>query len=133
MSVWQSLLTTAAEVYEPRNWWGVVGLVIINGGGLLTAAGTVWLIVRQNRVKQVAEAVKAQVVHVHADKDPLRADVDKALAGIGRIEGQVDGLYKLFASSLETPQFDRRRGEDRRKADQPYSGPDRRSGHDRRK
>lgn len=133
MSVWQSLLTTAAEVYEPRNWWGVVGLVIINGGGLLTAAGTVWLIVRQNRVKQVAEAVKAQVVHVHADKDPLRADVDKALAGIGRIEGQVDGLYKLFASFLETPQFDRRRGEDRRKADQPYSGPDRRSGHDRRK
>ena len=88
MSVWQSLLTTAAEVYEPRNWWGVVGLVIINGGGLLTAAGTVWLIVRQNRVKQVAEAVKAQVVHVHADKDPLRADVDKALAGIGRIEGR---------------------------------------------
>ena len=127
MTVWQSLLTTASEAYEPKNGWGVVGLLVLNGSGLLTAVGTVWLIVRQGKVKQTAEAVKAQVVNGHADKDPLRVDVDKALDGIARIEGQVDGLYRMLESL-----FDRRAGGDRRQSDHTYDGPERRSGHDRR-
>ena len=128
MNVWQSLVVTAAELYEPRNWWGIVGLLIVNLGVIVTAVCTGIVLVRQRSVQKDTSEVKAQVVNGHADKDPLRTDVDKALAGIERIEGQVDGLYKLLGSL-----FDRRGGGDRRQSTQPYLGPERRSGGDRRK
>lgn len=123
---WQSLVVTASELYEPKNWWGIVGLLIVNLGVIVTAVCTGIVLVRQRSVQKDTSEVKAQI-NGHADKDPLRTDVDKALAGIERIEGQVDGLYKLLASL-----FDRRAGGDRRQSEQPYHGPERRSGHDRR-
>jgi hypothetical protein len=133
VTVWHSLLTTASEVYEPKNGWGVLGLLVLNGGGLLTAIGALWLIIHKGgKVQKSAEAVredtaavKAQVVNGHPD--PMRADLDKALEGIDRLTGLVEGLYKLFGSLI-----DRRSGNDRRQSDQPHHGPDRRSGHDRR-
>jgi len=127
VTIWQSVLTTASELYEPRNWWGIAGLLIVNLGVIVTAICTGVVLVRQRGVQRDTSEVKAQVVNGRADKDPLRADVDKALDGIARIEGQVDGLYRMLEAL-----FDRPAGADRRHSDHPHGGPERRSGHDRR-
>ena len=82
--MWRSLLTTAAETYEPHNWWGVVGLLIVNAGVIITAVGTVVLLVRQRGVRNDTAAVKAQVVNGHPD--PLRADVDKLILAVRAIK-----------------------------------------------
>lgn len=84
MSVWQSLLTTASEVYEPKNWWGLVGLLIVNAGVIITAVGTVVLLVRQRGVRDDTAAVKAQVVNGHPD--PLRSDVYKLILAVKSIK-----------------------------------------------
>ena len=85
MSVWQSLLTTASEVYEPKNWWGLVGLLIVNAGVIITAVGTVVLLVRQRGVRDDTAAVKAQVVK-NGHPDPLRSDVEKLILAVKSIK-----------------------------------------------
>lgn len=91
--LFESLIITAADVYEPHSGYGLAGLAIIGAPAMITAAGMVWVVIRQRRnegkVKEVKEkldkvglGVKAttdQVVNGHANADPLRADVDKLL------------------------------------------------------
>lgn len=84
MSVWQSLLTTAAEVYEPHNWWGIIGLLIVNAGVIITAVGTVVLLVQQRGVRDDTAAVKSHVVN--GNPDPLRSDVDKLILAVKSIK-----------------------------------------------
>ena len=53
MSVWQSLFNTAAELYEPHNWWGLAGLIVIGLPTTIgaTFAGLNWLRGRGTRVE----------------------------------------------------------------------------------
>jgi hypothetical protein len=141
----QSLAVLASELYEPRNWWGVVGLLIVNLGVIVTAVCTGIVLVRQRSVQKDTSEVKAQVVNGH--KDPLRVDIDRYFEAVHerldqqgeRMDAQTDRLdqqgvaIETLAHRVETL-AERRLGEDRRSANHPlHDGPDRRSGHERRK
>lgn len=92
MTVWQSLHQFAAEIYEPDNAWGLAGLFVVNIGAILTAAGTVVLIVRQRSVKQALDKTNDQVINGHADTAPLRQDLDDKFS---TVIAKLDGLQSM--------------------------------------
>ena len=103
MSLWQSVIITASEVYEPRNGYGLVGLLIIGLPALITAAGTVWVLIRQRgvreRVEQVAQGVEKtnkQVVNGHTQ--PMRNDLDEKFDALGQT---VDKVHETLIRHLE--------------------------------
>ncbi len=110
-------LFLAAENYEPRNWWGVLGLLINNAGSIFAAiASLIGAIIlwRQRGVKSSVEATGKAVTHMRSDvdkqinnrKQPLRDDVDEVITGntqvlaavvsmgerVGRLSGDVRSL-----------------------------------------
>ena len=105
-SFWQSLITTATEVYEPNDGWGLAGLLIIGLPALITAGGTVWVLVRQRRtdtrvaaVEAVSSDTNAQVANgkrVDEGGSPLRREMeirlDAVIAKVDAIDTKVDGI-----------------------------------------
>lgn len=79
MSVWQSLLNTAAEAYEPRDWRGVLGLLILSASGILTAAGTFVILWRQSGVKKSVDEAKKQLTNGHPPDKPMRGDLETVM------------------------------------------------------
>lgn len=112
---WQSLITTATEVYEPNDGWGLAGLLVIGLPALVTAAGTMWVLIRQRGVRAKVDEVAAgveqtnkQVVNGHAEKDPLRSDVDKLLkmaeetsAAVGKVHTAVTAETAARKTAIE--------------------------------
>jgi hypothetical protein len=89
VSIWQSLIITAAEVYEPNDGWGLAGLVVIGLPSIITAVIGGIILVRQHRadkkidaVKSGVEATTSQVVNDHEDQPVLRVDLDEKFAGV---------------------------------------------------
>lgn len=82
-------LHKATEIYEPNDAVGIVGLIIIGMPTLLTAAGTVWVLVRQGKAEKKIDGVAGgvdqtnkQVVNGHGKADPLRVDLDNKFAAL---------------------------------------------------
>lgn len=106
--IWQSLITTAAEVYEPDNGWGLAGLLIVNFGAIITACGTVWVLVRQRRtdakvakVEAVSADTNAQVANgkpVAEGGTAFRTDLDEKFDQLGK---KIDGVHELVVRHLE--------------------------------
>lgn len=90
----QSIVSTAAEVYEPDNGTGLIGLLIIGLPSTIAATLSGWALVRQKRIEAGVQATNKQVVNGHADADPLRKDLDTKFAQLGsKIDG-LDGLVR---------------------------------------
>lgn len=82
-------LVAQSPTYEPKNWWGLLGLLIIAVPAL--AAGIPgWINLWHNRSvpSQVAE-VREQVQTEHADRK-LRDDLDRVLERLGDIGAKQD-------------------------------------------
>lgn len=111
MGLLQSVIHAASEIYEPDDGIGLVGLLIIGLPTTITAAGTVWVLVRQrktdnkvDRTESKVDTVAAGVVEtrrqvVNGHPDPLRVDLDRQFAELGE---KVDSLATSIA--VETGQ-----------------------------
>lgn len=109
----QSVVHAAAEIYEPDDGIGLAGLLIIGLPTTITAAGTVWVLVRQRKtetkvdrtegkvdtVQQGIDATNKQVVNGHGNADPLRKDLDVKFAEMGE---KLDSMATAIA--VETGQ-----------------------------
>lgn len=99
MGLLQSVIHAASEIYEPDDGIGLVGLLIIGLPTTITAAGTVWVLVRQRKTDSKVDTVAAGVVEtrrqvVNGHPDPLRVDLDRQFAELGE---KVDSLATSIA------------------------------------
>lgn len=99
-------LSAAAQIYEPRDGWGLVGLLIIGLPSLITAGVSGVILWRQrksandiNEVKSGVAATNAQVVNGHGGKPPLRSDMDLVVEiaqrtelAVAEVRGELRGL-----------------------------------------
>ncbi|MEU9805432.1 hypothetical protein [Mycobacterium sp. NPDC050853] len=99
-------LTAVAELYEPKNGWGLAGLLIIGMPSLVTAGVSGVILWRQrksahdmNEVKTGVAATNAQVVNGHGGKAPLRSDMDLVVEiaqrtelAVAEVRGELRGL-----------------------------------------
>jgi len=115
IDIWSAFIAKAAEVYEPNDAVGLVGLLIIGLPTTITAVGTVFVLVRQHKTKGQVETLqqhvadvqqgvatvqqgvvetKNQVVNGHPQ--PLRVDLDRQFAdvieNVQALHNEVGGL-----------------------------------------
>lgn len=127
----RALFALAGDIAElPRTGWGVVGVLILTIPPLVTAIGTVAVLVRQHKSASQVGEIKAQVVNGH--EDPMRTDIDRAntkldglIVSVAELAGEMRGLTHRVDLLAE-----RRGGGDRRVADVPVEV-DRRQGERR--
>lgn len=85
---WSSVLTTAADIYEPDNAVGLLGLLIIGLPASLPAIAALVVVLRGQRKgrqrrdqdRAVLDVVRDNVQNGHPD--PLRADLDRQFASL---------------------------------------------------
>jgi hypothetical protein len=101
--VWQSVISTAAQVYEPDDGVGLLGLVIVGLPATVTALGTVWVLVRQRGTQTAVTRAESKIDAVNAsvnnrpttardDIDRLITAVEKTTVTVAELRGEVRGL-----------------------------------------
>lgn len=98
-----------AEVYEPHNAIGLIGLLIIGLPSLVSSIGMAWVLVRQRRTdkkvdkvsKGVTQTVK-QVVNGHGAAPPMRVDLDEKFDALHTSLNKVHTAVAVETAKRET-------------------------------
>lgn len=105
IDIWQSLIANASDVYEPNDGYGLAGLLIIGLPALVTAAGTVWVLIRQRGVRAQVDRVaktNSQVVNGHTE---MRTELDEKFDRLGtdvqKLGTKLDAVHTLVVRHLE--------------------------------
>lgn len=114
---WQSLASTAAEVYEPHDVMGLVGLLVISLPALAGAVLAGLALYRQRgtdrKVDDVAAGVQETNRSVNCRPTPMRGDLDEMRAemrsGFRQLSRDVGGLRE----ELRTERLERIKGDER--------------------
>ncbi|AGI12976.1 hypothetical protein PBI_BUTTERS_29 [Mycobacterium phage Butters] len=118
-------LRAAAEIYEPDDTIGLLGLLVVNGAAIIAAIGTIVLSIitvrgqragqdRARKIDAKTDEIHEQVVNTHdtnlrADFDELR---DLVTDGFRRVERDIGGIREeIRTERKERIAGDRRRCE----------------------
>lgn len=85
----ESVMTLAAEVYEPDDAWGLVGLLIVGLPSTITAVASGLILWRTRKVQRGIDDTNSQVINDHEDAPPLRVDLDGKFSVLGT---KIDGV-----------------------------------------
>jgi len=93
-------MNLAAEVYEPDDWFGVLGLGVITLPNLVLAVLGALLWRRQKsdtaRVEQKVDTIKDNVQNGH--QDPLRVDLDKKFDALDqKVDDKFSTVHEVLA------------------------------------
>lgn len=92
------------DLAHVHNNYELIGLVLVLVSSWIGLLLKDWLDRRRHRrdllaqlegVKEQLNEVKGQVVNGHANKPPLRVDIDSVLSGLHLVSDNVDGLTNL--------------------------------------
>ncbi|AEN79887.1 hypothetical protein SEA_PURGAMENSTRIS_27 [Mycobacterium phage Purgamenstris] len=93
----RSAVDAAAELYEPDDTIGLLGLVVANGGSIIAAIGTIVVGVitvrgqrkgrdRWSSDRETLREIHEETVNSHRGKSNMREDLDKVLDGITALQ-----------------------------------------------
>ncbi|AXC38492.1 hypothetical protein SEA_RUBEELU_29 [Mycobacterium phage Rubeelu] len=118
-------LRAAAEIYEPDDTIGLLGLLVVNGAAIIAAIGTIVLSIitvrgqragqdRARKIDAKTDEIHEQVVNTHETN--LRADFDElrdlVTDGFRRVERDIGGIREeIRTERKERIAGDRRRCE----------------------
>lgn len=115
---WQSILSTAADIYEPDDAIGLLGLFVIGLPAIISAVLAGLALYRQRgtdrKVDDVAAGVQETNRSVNCRPTPMRGDLDgmreEMRAGFQQIGRDIGGLREeLRTERLERIEGDKRR------------------------
>ncbi|QKY79206.1 hypothetical protein SEA_RAYMOND7_27 [Mycobacterium phage Raymond7] len=127
-----SAVDVAAELYEPDDTIGLLGLVVANGGSIIAAIGTIVVGVitvrgqrkgrdRWSHDRETLREIHEETVNSHRGKSNMREDLDElrdlVANGFKRIERDIGGIRE----EIRTERKERIAG-DRRRCDSGQQG-----------